>query len=73
MRRIVSKTVQRNVFNWQIVFSTNPFDNGAYGVCGLNCALYVRQNCAKSLLICSFPLSVTRMFGILIFGNPMVK
>ena len=38
-----SKTVRRNVFNCLLLFSTNPFDHGAYCVRGLNCTLYTRR------------------------------
>ena len=59
-----SKTVQRNVFSWRLLYSTSPLDHGAYGVRGLNCTLYVRQKCVNSRLMYSFPLSVTKKSGI---------
>ena len=59
----VPRTVQRNVFSWQLLFSTSPLDHGAYGVLGTYCTLFVRQKCANSPLRCSFPLSVTKMSG----------
>ena len=55
-----SKTVRRNVFNWQLLFSKSTLDHGAYGVRGLNFTLFVRQKCANSPLMYSFPLPVTK-------------
>ena len=60
----VSKILRTNVFNWQLLFSTSPLDHGAYGVRGSKCILYVRQKCANSPLIYSFPLSDTKISGI---------
>ena len=56
--------MKTHVFNWQLLFSTNPLDHGAYSVRGLNCTLYVRQKFANSPLIYSFPLVVTKISGI---------
>ena len=43
-----SKTVQRNVFNCLLKFSTSHFDRGAYDVRGLNCTLYMQHKSANS-------------------------
>ena len=59
-----SRTVRRNVFNWQLQISTCPLDHGAYGVHGLNCTLYVRQKCVNSPLMYSFPLPITKISGM---------
>ena len=59
-----SKTVQRNIFKWRLLFSTSPLDHGAYGVHGLTCILYVRQKCVNSPLMYLFPLFVTKVSGI---------
>ena len=42
----------------------SPIDQGAYGVRGFNCTLFVPQKGANSLLTNSFPLSVTKISGI---------
>ena len=59
-----SKTVQTKVFSCLLLFSTIPFDHGAYGVRDFNCRLNMRQKCINSPLICSVPLSVTKILGI---------
>ena len=59
-----SKTVHSKTFSCLLIFSTNPFDHGAYGVRGLNCTLYVRQKYANSHLTYSYKFSVTIISGI---------
>ena len=59
-----SKTVRRSVSNGRLLFSTIPSGNGEYDVRGLNCTQYMRQKCANSPLMYSFPLLLTKISGI---------
>ena len=57
--------LRRNVFCCLLLFSINQFDQGAYGVRGLNCTLSTRQKYVNLPLMYLFPLSITKISGIL--------
>ena len=44
MCRAVNLRLRKNVLNYRLLFSTNPFDLGSYGVRGLNVHCIYSQN-----------------------------